>query len=51
MAGALAARAGVRRLLLTHFFTPRHAVKESLAAAAKEFAQVSAVDEGSTYEV
>ncbi|HEY6102544.1 MAG TPA: MBL fold metallo-hydrolase [bacterium] len=50
MAGALASRAGVRRLLLTHFFTPRHAVKESLAAAAKEFAQVSAVDEGSTYE-
>lgn len=51
MAGALAARAGVRRLLLTHFFTPHHAVKESLTAAAKEFAQVSAVDEGSTYEV
>ncbi len=51
MAGALAARAGARRLLLTHFFTPRHAVQESLAAAAKEFARVSAVDEGSTYEV
>lgn len=51
MAGALAARAGVRRLLLTHFFTPRHTLKESLEAAAKEFAQVSAVDEGSTYEV
>ena len=51
MAGALAARAGVRRLLLTHFFTPRHAVKDSIAAAAKEFGQVSAVDEGSTYEV
>jgi ribonuclease BN (tRNA processing enzyme) len=51
MAGALAARAGVRRLLLTHFFTPRHAVKESLESAAKVFAQVSAVDEGSTYEV
>ena len=51
MAGALAARAGVGRLLLTHFFTPRHAVKDSLAAAAKEFGQVSAVNEGSTYEV
>lgn len=51
MAGALAARAGVGRLLLTHFFTPRHAVQESLAAAAKEFGRVYAVDEGSTYEV
>jgi len=51
MAGALAARAGVRRLLLTHFFTPKHAIKDSLAAAEKEFARVSAVDEGSTYEV
>lgn len=51
MAGALAARAGVGRLLLTHFFTPRHAVKDSIAAAAKKFARVSAVDESSTYEV
>ncbi len=51
MAGRLAAGARVRRLLLTHFFTPRHAVKDSLAAAAKEFGQVSAVDEGATYEV
>jgi ribonuclease BN (tRNA processing enzyme) len=51
MAGALAARAGVGRLLLTHFFTPHHAVKESVAAAAKEFGAVLAVDEGSTYEV
>jgi len=51
MAGRVAARAGVRRLLLTHFFTPYRAVKESVAAAAKEFGTVSAVDEGSTYEV
>lgn len=51
MAGALAARARVGRALLTHFFTPYHAVKESVAAAAKEFGAVLAVDEGSTYGV
>jgi ribonuclease BN (tRNA processing enzyme) len=51
MAGAMASRAGVRRLLLTHFFTPRHAVKDSLAAAAKEFGAVEAAEEGVTYEV
>jgi len=51
MAGAMAARAGVGRLLLTHFFTPHHAVQESVAAAAKEFRAVFPVDEGSTYEV
>jgi len=51
MAGAMAARAGVGRLLLTHFFTPHHAVQESVAAAAKEFGVVFPVDEGSTYEV
>lgn len=47
----MAARADVGRLLLTHFFTPRHAVKESVAAAAKEFGIVLAVDDDSTYEV
>lgn len=51
MAGALAARAGVRNLLLTHFFTPLHAIKESVVAAAKEFRAVRAVDEAVTYEV
>lgn len=51
MAGRLAARAGVGRLLLTHFFPSQQAVKESLAAAAKEFGAVFAVDEGTTYEV
>lgn len=51
MAAAAAARAGVRRLLLTHFFTPRHEVKESLAAAAKVFGAVELAEEGTTYEV
>lgn len=51
MAGRLAARAGVGRLLLTHFFPSKKAVKDSLAAAAKEFGAVFAVEEGSTYEV
>lgn len=52
MAGAAARRAGVRHLLLTHFFTPHHAVKESLAAAAKEFGgHVRIADEGMMYEV
>ncbi|HXF81442.1 MAG TPA: MBL fold metallo-hydrolase [bacterium] len=51
LAGAMAARAGARRLLLTHFFTPHHDVKESVAAAAKECGAVSAVDDGATYEV
>jgi len=51
MAGALAARAGAKKLLLTHFFAPFHAVKDSVAAAAKEIGAVSQVDEGSTYEV
>ncbi|MDQ7842987.1 MAG: MBL fold metallo-hydrolase [Armatimonadota bacterium] len=51
MAGAMAARAGVGRLLLTHFFTPHHALQESVAAAAKEFGAVLPVDEGSTYEI
>lgn len=51
MAGAMAARAAARRLVLTHFFTPRHAVKESLAAAAKEFGAVEVAEEGHTYEV
>jgi ribonuclease BN (tRNA processing enzyme) len=50
LAGALASRAAVRRLLLTHFH-PRSSVKESLAAAAKEFGNVEVADEGSTYEV
>lgn len=51
MAGALTARVGARKLLLTHFFAPYHAVKDSVAAAAKEFGAVSQVDEGSTNEV
>ncbi|MGH2399532.1 MAG: hypothetical protein ACRDF6_06770 [bacterium] len=51
MAGALAARARAEKLLLTHFFAPYHAVKDSVAAAAKEFGAVFHVDEGSTYEV
>lgn len=51
MAGGMATRAGVRRLLLTHFFTPWHAVQESRAAAAKEFANVQVVEESVTYEV
>ncbi len=51
MAGAAARRAGVRRLLLTHFYTPRHAVKESHAAAAKEFGEVLIAGEGTVYEV
>ena len=51
MAGALAARVGAKKLLLTHFFAPFHAVKDSVAAAAKEIGAVSQVDEGSTYEV
>lgn len=51
MAGSMAARAGAHRLLLTHFFTPWHAIKDSLAAAAKEFADVQVVEEGATYEV
>lgn len=52
LAGAMARRAGVRRLLLTHFFTPHHAVKESHAAAAKEFGdRVQVAEEGVTYEV
>jgi len=51
MAGAAARRAGVKRLMLTHFFTPRHAVKETAAAAAKEFGTVEVADESVTYEV
>lgn len=51
MAGAAARRARVRRLLLTHFMTPHHAVKESRAAAAKEFANVRVAKEGARYEV
>ncbi len=51
MAGALARRAGVRRFLLTHFTATRPAFKESVAAAAKEFADVRAAEEGALYEV
>lgn len=51
MAGGMASRAGVRRLLLTHFFTPWHAVQESRAAAAKEFANVEVAEESVVYEV
>lgn len=51
MAGAAARRAGVKRLLLTHFFAPRHAVKESREAAAKEFGDAEVAEEGVTYEV
>lgn len=51
MAGRLAARTRAGRLLLTHFFPSAGSVKESVAAAAKEFGAVVAVDEGSTYEV
>ncbi len=51
MAGAAARRAGAKCLMLTHFFTPRHAVQETVAAAAKEFGGVEVVDEGATYEV
>jgi ribonuclease BN (tRNA processing enzyme) len=51
MAGATARRANVKRLLLTHFFTPRYALQETHAAAAKEFANVALVEEGLAYEV
>jgi len=51
MAGASARRARVRRLLLTHFMTSHHAVQESRAAAAKEFADVRVAEEGVHYEV
>jgi ribonuclease BN (tRNA processing enzyme) len=51
MAGAAARRAAVKRLLLTHFYTPRHAVKETYAAAAKEFGDVAVAEEGVAYEV
>ncbi len=51
MAGATARRAGVKRLLLTHFFTPRYALQETHGAAAKEFANVAVVEEGLAYEV
>ncbi len=51
MAGAAARRARVRRLLLTHFTTHHHAVKESRAAAAKEFADVRIAEEGASYAV
>lgn len=50
LAGVLANRAAVQRLLLTHFH-PRTVVKESLAAAAKEFGNVEVANEGTTYEV
>ena len=46
-----ARRANVKRLLLTHFFTPRYALQETHAAAAKEFANVALVEEGLAYEV
>ncbi len=50
-AGALARRAGVRRLLLTHFF-PTTDPQESVAAAQKAFGgPVEAVEEGKAYEV
>jgi len=51
MAGMVARRARVRRLLLTHFSTHQHAVKESRAAAAKEFADVRVAEEGVSYAV
>lgn len=50
MAGAMARRAGVRRLLLTHF-NPRQVIKESHAAATKEFGDVRVAEEGVTYDV
>jgi len=50
-AGAMARRAGVRRLLLTHFF-PTTDPQESVAAAQKAFGgPVEAVEEGKAYEV
>lgn len=50
-AGTLARRAGVRRLLLTHFF-PTTDPQESVAAAEKAFGgPVQAAEEGETYEV
>ncbi|MDR7517461.1 MAG: MBL fold metallo-hydrolase [Armatimonadota bacterium] len=50
LAGSLAARAGARRLLLTHLH-PRGDVQETQAAAAKEFAEAEVAQEGATYEV
>jgi ribonuclease BN (tRNA processing enzyme) len=50
LAGSLAARARVGRLLLTHLH-PRGDVQETLAAAAKEFADVDVAREGIAYEV
>lgn len=50
-AGQLAHQAGVRRLLLTHFF-PTTDPQESVAAAQKAFAgPVEAAEEGTSYEV
>lgn len=52
LAGEMAARAGVRRLLLTHFSTARDAVQESFSDAAKGFGgDVAVAEEGLTYEV
>ncbi|GBD28259.1 Ribonuclease BN [bacterium HR31] len=51
LAGALAHEAGVRRLLLTHFF-PTTDPQESVTAAQKAFVgPVGAVEEGASYEV
>lgn len=50
-AGRLAARAGARRLLLTHFFPCTDPVEEADAAAAEFGGPVEAVVEGATYEI
>lgn len=51
MAGALAHEAGVRRLVLTHFFATKRP-EESRAQAAKEFpGELLIAEEGTAYEV
>ncbi len=51
MAGFIARRAGVRRLLLTHFF-PTNLPEESAGEAAKEFpGEILIAEEGRTYEI
>jgi ribonuclease BN (tRNA processing enzyme) len=50
LAGEMAARAGVRRLLLTHFF-PTTDPQESVREAKKAFGEVAPAEERRTYEV
>jgi ribonuclease BN (tRNA processing enzyme) len=50
LAGEMAARAGVRRLLLTHFF-PTNDPQESVREAQKAFGDVACAEERQTYEV